>query len=280
MPDETPRPATALTPAALDRGALERVLARAAELNAGGLEPSEGMTEAQLVELGQEVGISAEHIRQALAEERTRVTVPEARGFVGRLYGGTTAQASRIVPGAASAVLAQLDQWMQREELLRPKRRYTDRLTWEGRRDFIGSLQVGLNFSGRAYALTSAGEVGATVVAVDNARSLVRLDADFTVSQRRTMFWSGGVSVVGTTAGAGLVAVAASIPGSSVLLAALLGGGAALGSMGVSVIAGRAHQGRVTRAQLALEQVLDRLEHQEMPRRVNPINELINTLTR
>ncbi len=283
MADDTrdsSRTSTALTPGALDRGALERVLARAAELNAGVLEPSEGMSETQLVELGKEVGISAEHIRQALAEERTRVTLPEAAGFMGMLYGGTSAQASRIVQGTPATVLAQLDQWMQREEMLRPKRRFADRLTWEGRRDFVGSLQVGLNFSGRPYALNGASDVGATVVAVDAQRSLVRLDADFGDSRRRTAWWSGSFGALGLAGGGGLVAVAASIPGASAMVAGLVGGAIGLAGTSVTVIAGRVHAKRVIRAQLALEQVLDRLEHNDMPKRTNPLNEILNTLTR
>ena len=51
------------------RGALERVLARAAELQSasGDAPESDAMTEAQLIELGKEVGLSPEHLRQALA---------------------------------------------------------------------------------------------------------------------------------------------------------------------------------------------------------------------
>jgi hypothetical protein len=60
----------------LDRSAMERVLARAAELQAGSGEPEEALSEEQILELGKEVGLSPQHLRQALAEERTRVSVP------------------------------------------------------------------------------------------------------------------------------------------------------------------------------------------------------------
>src|ERR1041384_3953030 len=62
----------------LDRSALERVLARAAELQgtASDVDPSEQFTEDQLIELGKEVGLSPQNLRQALAEERTRSIVP------------------------------------------------------------------------------------------------------------------------------------------------------------------------------------------------------------
>src|SRR3954465_12435710 len=69
MPD--PRPPV---PAArLDRASLERVLARAAQLQGATGDASEAdqFTEEQLIELGKEVGLSPQHLRQALAEERT-----------------------------------------------------------------------------------------------------------------------------------------------------------------------------------------------------------------
>ena len=56
--------------APLDRAALERVLARATELQARLADAPDELTEKELLELGTEVGIPAEHLRQALAEER------------------------------------------------------------------------------------------------------------------------------------------------------------------------------------------------------------------
>jgi hypothetical protein len=162
-------------PAPLGRAALERVLARAAELQGAAADGPEGaLTEAQLLEVGREVGIDAAHLRQALAEERTRVTLPEEPGLVGRFAGPAVASATRVVNGTPVAVLDTLDGWMQREECLQVKRRYPGRMTWERRRDFVGNIKRSLRMGGRGYDLTRAGEVGATVVAVDERRSLVR----------------------------------------------------------------------------------------------------------
>jgi hypothetical protein len=66
MTDLPDKPAPGGRP--LDRAALERVLARASELQAGTSEPTEAMTEDQLIELGKEVGLAPEHVRQAIAE--------------------------------------------------------------------------------------------------------------------------------------------------------------------------------------------------------------------
>ena len=51
--------------APLDRAALERVLARATELQAHLADTPDHLTEKQLLELGSEVGISADHLKQA-----------------------------------------------------------------------------------------------------------------------------------------------------------------------------------------------------------------------
>jgi hypothetical protein len=267
MPDETsPVPATPASPPsnALGRPALERVLARAAELQAHMAEPAEGMSEAQLVEVGREVGIGPEHIQQALAEERTRVAVPEASGVVGTWLGAPIATASRVVKGTPAEVLARLDQWMQGEEGLRPRRRFPDRLTWEARRDFLGSIQAGFNFGGRAYALTSSDEVGATAVSIDAQRVFVRLDADFGGARRRSGWWGGILAGGGVASGGGLIALGAMFPEGSAIVGAAIGSvWSAIGLAGGAAVA-RGQRKRLTRGQLALEQILDRLEHGEI----------------
>src|SRR6187402_351912 len=91
---------------ALDRAALERVLARASELQAGTGDAGESMTEEQLIELGKEVGLPAEHVRQAIAEEQTRVAVAEPEGRGSGVFGPTTAWAQRVVTGTQTDVLA------------------------------------------------------------------------------------------------------------------------------------------------------------------------------
>ena len=58
--------------------------------------------------------------------------------------------------GTATATLAAIDAWLQREELLQVKRQMTDRMVWEPRRDLFGALRRALNVGGRGYALTRA----------------------------------------------------------------------------------------------------------------------------
>ena len=271
----TPRPVpaspTTPAPAPLDRASFERVLARAAELQAGQTEPAEQMSEAQLIDVGKEVGIGAEHVRLALAEERTRVQLPVEAGMVGGLFGGEGVTASRVVQGTAAELLSRLDGWMQREESLRPKRRFSDRLTWEARRDLLGSIQQGMNLGGRAYGLTSADEVGATVVAVDDTRCIVRLDAGYHQRRRRQVLGSSILVGGGLLGLGGVMALASLIPEGSLLFGTLVGSIPALGGAGLGYVVAQAQRRRVARAQLALEQILDRLERGEMRKSNNPL---------
>lgn len=269
MPDEK-APPSALTPARqtlLDRQALERVLARAAELQGAGAIPesSDLISESQLRDIGNEVGLSAEMINQALAEERTRVNVPEERGLVAQIAGASFATATRTVPGTQRDVLATIDTWMQRDECLQVQRRFLDRITWEPQRGLFGKIRRTVNVSGRGYYLVEAGQVSATVLPVDGSRVVVRLDADIQASRSKRVGMGAVVATLGATA-SGIVGLALVVAHLPLIIAA---GAAVLPFAGSSVAAykvARTHRAVLSSVQLALEQVLDRLEHGEFDR--------------
>ncbi|MGH7662855.1 MAG: hypothetical protein ACRENI_00935 [Gemmatimonadaceae bacterium] len=245
----------------LDRKALERVLARAAELQAGTPDSRDDLTEEQFIELGREVGLAPHNLRQALAEERTRVAVRQESGSIAAMFGPAAVSASRTLSGTPDSLLAALDRWMQKEECLQIRRRFADRLTWEARRDLIGNIKRGFNLGGRGYALARAVEVGATAVRVDEGRVLVRLDADISGVRRTHVRWGTASLAGGLVAGGGVIAFVAALPLGSLAGAAVIAGACA--AAGAAGTAGAAHTQRklAARAQLALEQVLDRLEH-------------------
>ena len=244
----------------LERAALERVLARAAELQMATGEPTGELTEEQIVELGREVGLSPANMRQAIAEERTRVALPAAQHQLGGAYGPIQVSSSRTVRGRPTEILASIDRWMQREECLQVRRRFEERMTWEPRRDLVGSIRRGFNVGGRGYALSRADVVGATVVAVDEGRALVRLDADVSATRRRAIGASGASAGLGVASGAAVVGIAIASGGAAIVAGAI---GAA--TLGVGALAGwgfaHAQRSLATRVQLALDQLLDRLEH-------------------
>jgi hypothetical protein len=244
--------------APIDRTAFERVLARAVQLHSAGGEAVDQFTEEQLIEIGREVGLSAVHVKQALAEERTRVVVPE-QGRVSGLIGPTHIETRRMVRVSPSSALQRLDRWMDKEEALQVKRRSSDRMTWEARRDFLGSIKRGFNVGGRGYALSSASEVAATSTQVDEGSALVSLAADYSAARRNSIF--GAAALLGAIAAVstGVVALAV-VAGGSLLVAAA--GCAILGATGVAgaLSIARANRKLVARGQLALEQALDRVE--------------------
>jgi hypothetical protein len=240
----------------IDRTALERVLAHAAELQAASADASDStgdLTEEQVVELGNEVGLNPALLRQALAEERTRVALPaEEGGLAATLVGPGMVAARRVVSGDTPRVLRAVDAWMQREECLQVKRHLGDRVVWEARRDLFSSLRRGLNIGGRSYALTGAVEVSGTVAQLEQGRSLVTLTADLSAGRRRQIGSSAGAAAFGGLTTAALLAMGVVMPVALVPALALPG----LGLYG----ARRVHHAAAMRAQLALEQLLDRLE--------------------
>jgi hypothetical protein len=251
----------------LDRKAFERVLARAAELQGASALPEVGdlISEGQLLDIGNEVGLNPATLKQALAEERTRINVPEERGLVAQIAGAGFATATRTVPGSARDVLATLDAWMLRDECLQVQRRFTDRITWEPQRGLFGKLRRTVNVSGRGFYLMDATQVSATVLPVDSARVVVRLDADIHASRSRRVGVGGFLAAMGLAASGvlGLALVVAHLP---LFIAA---GSAVLPLAGGSFAAyrvARTHRGILSSVQLALEQILDRLEHGEFER--------------
>ena len=241
----------------ITRAALERVLARAAELQSASGEPSEStdaLTESQVVELGREVGLSPAHLQQALAEERARIvpaTVADT-GIARQLFGAARVSAQRVVPGKPGPVLDLLDRWMQRDELLRAVRVRSDARVWEPTRGLVGSLRRA--FGSRDYALFRANEISATVVPVDASTTLVRLEADFGALRSSLAKQSAAGVVVGSgLAGIGVVFAVALPVAVVVLPGAAIAAGAYYRSRGVQ-------QHALQRALLNIEQILDRLE--------------------
>lgn len=257
-PVAAPAPAAPGAPVPLERAALERVLARAAELQAQEADPGElTLTEAQILDVGNEVGIPAKHLRQALAEERSRVAVPAELGRLAALFGAATVSASRTVRGTPAALFDRLDEAMQREESLRVKRRFPDRIAWEPRGGMATEFRRILNVGGHGYRLARAEEVSATVIAVDAERSIVRLDASLANVRSQRLAGGGGVIAAGGVT-------------TGILLALGVMAGVAALPVAAGVVAGyfvaRSHGPQVAGAQLALEQMLDRLERGELLR--------------
>jgi hypothetical protein len=241
----------------IDRQTLDRVIRRAAELQASEREIGDSLTEQQLLELGRDVGIPARHLHQALQEEQLRLDT-DTRGALARFMGPSRLSAGRTVPGEDRELEDKLARWMNDAELLTVKRRYADRMSWEPRRDFAASLKRELGIGGRKYALARAKEIVGHVRQLESGCSYVTLRAD--VSNTRTGH------LVGASIFAGSGVVLASIAGLLGIFLPVAVIPAAIGVIGGLGIV-RSRRGRLETTQVALEQVLDRIEHGELDTR-------------
>ena len=242
----------------ISRDALERIIKRAAELQADERDIGEGLTSHEVLALGKDVGIPDRYLRQAMLEEQTRTTPELATGTWAWLTGPRSIVAHRVVPGDRDAVERAITRSMTEEVMLQLKRRFPDRTSWEPKAGALASIQRALAGK-RRYSLASAAEVSSQVVQLEPGFCLVRLEAD--VREQRTKRMSGATV---------LALIGWGMTGATMIIAPPLALAQALTlipGIGLSIAGGavaRTHRSANERVQLALEQLLDRLERGEL----------------
>lgn len=239
----------------IPRDALDRIIQRAAELQTHERDIGEGLTRDELLALGKDVGIPARYLQQALLEEQTRAPAVAVTGLWAWLAGPGTLSAERVVPGDRLAVERALAHWMGEEESLQLKRRFPDRTTWEPKRGTLASIQRALGGRGRTFALARCDEVGGQVTQLEPGFCHVRLTAD--VRTQRASRVGGAVAMASTGVAGSIVAIALGVTLPVALVPAV-----GLGLLGVPIV--RYHPRPNERVLVALDQVLDRLEHGEI----------------
>lgn len=240
----------------IDRDALERIIQRAAELQAGEMDTGEGMTEAELLKLGAEVGIDGRFLRQALYEESAGAAAGE-KGLVAKWVGQRLVRAARVVPGDKPTIERALADWMTDGEALAVKRRLPDRTIWERQKGFFAEMKRGLNVGGKNFRLARAHDVTVCVQPLEEGYCHVEMTAD--ISNLRASLLGAGWTMLGTS---GLIALSVAFFATAsmawVALLPVAAGVAAVGSLP------KRYARASERMQLALEQVLDRLEGGEI----------------
>ncbi|HEY8257223.1 MAG TPA: hypothetical protein VIG08_06165 [Gemmatimonadales bacterium] len=240
-------------PAGIDRPALERILQRAAELQAGERDIGQALSPDDVLALGREVGIPDRYLQQALLEERTRVDL-DPSGPWERVAGPSTVMAQRAVPGTVEKAERSLLGWVEKNELLCVQRQQPGRIVWEP----VGGMAAAFRRSTAAirslppFMLSRADTVSATILPLGTERSHVVLSA--TARKARAELVGGGAAIAaGGVAGTGLL----------VVLGALLP--VAIAVTPVALVAGyataRRFRAALQRLQLGLERALDHLEH-------------------
>lgn len=238
----------------IDRAALDRIIQRAAELQAAEREIGDSLTSDELIALGREVGIPGRYLQQALLEERTRLGALGGAGLLQRVAGPGEISAQRVVAGDQTSIEQDLLQWIERNELFCVQRQQPGRITWEP----IGGIQAAIRRSTAAFGsgkrpfmLSRAATISATVVPLEPGYSHVTLAAD--TRNIRNEYMGTGAAL----AGAGLAGTAVLLALGALVPLALLPLPVALG-VGYGVV--RRFSPAVARIHLGLERVLDYLE--------------------
>ncbi len=242
----------------LSSAQLKRVIQRAAELQTARESVPDRLDDAEVMRIGEEVGLESQHVHRALLELRAEAMVPATKSenalFL-RLLGTGHAQASRVVPGDVAEVQDELGGYLRSAESLRPVRDRAGVSIWEPASDLGSQLKRSLDFGGHGYELAKARRVETVIQQLESGRSLVTLSADLT-NQRavHATSWLMGLGGVATGATVALV-LAAGFP---LLLVAPLAGGLCLagGLSGADVT----FRKRRERVELTMQGLLDRLE--------------------
>jgi hypothetical protein len=243
-----------LVPRKITREQLERIIQRAAELQAGEMDTGEEMTEQELLKLGSEVGIPGRYLRQALYEEASGGAALE-RGLLNRWVGPKIVIARRVVPGNRAALEQAISQFMTDQEAMTPKRRLPDRTVWERQKGLFAEMRRGLSLEGRAYHLARAADVSVQLTSLEDGYCHAEMAADTSNLRGSALAGAGTVVSAGVLAAAALVV----IPGLAPLAVLPF-----LAGIGIAVLVARKNFARTTRMQIALEQVLDGLERGEI----------------
>lgn len=243
-----------LTPGKIDRAALERIMQRAAELQAGEADVGEGLTPDEVTALGREVGIPARYLQQAMLEQATEVVAPAEAGLAGSTVGPSEVRAQRVVIGDPEDAARALIEWFDRNELLAVLRQQPGRVTFEP----IGGMQAALRRGGAAFGssvpkfmLAKATVVSATFTRLEAGYCHVALAADL---KKTRSAYVGGAVALGTVGVVGAAVLAALSPFLLLAAAPLLGGGA------LSWVTLKQFRPVAERTALGLERALDYLE--------------------
>jgi hypothetical protein len=234
---------------------LEAVIKRAVELQTvRETEMTDGLSDAEVVRIGKELGLEQHLVRRAIAEVRSRP--PEEHGLLSGVMGPGLVRAARTIRRPAVELGIFLERYLIETEFMVVERRFPDRTRYV-RAQGIGAA-VGRTFSkvGSRVAPLDLQGVDVGVALAEEDSSIVTLSVDLSGVRAGTAAggWLGGLGGGGTVAA---IVLATTAPH----LLALAGiGVAAAGIFG----ARGAYRMVARQTQNKLEAFLDRLEHGEL----------------
>lgn len=244
-------------PGRIDRATFDRVLQRAAELQAASHDIGEGLTEEEVVALGNEVGIAPQVLKQALLEERTRIAPMAPAGVLDEWVAPAELRAERVVQGTEATVAAALTAWIDKQEHFVVQRATLGRITYEPLDSFAGAMRK----MKRVFEGTSAKPyqndtelLTAVITPLEDGFCHVAVMATLRRSRRNYLMGAGALASTGVAVTAGVLALV-QYPAAELL--AMIPAAAGLGT---GALTARSFRPISARAQLGLERMLDDLE--------------------
>lgn len=244
-------------PSKFDRSQLDRILQRAAELQAGERDPGEELSRDELLQLGRDVGIPGKYLEQAVLEEQTRLPAQRLEGFWDHAAGPALVGAMRVVRGDTAQVEQILVDYMEEHELLSIARQGTGRLIWEPLKGFNAAMKRSTAVLGggkKPFMLARATGLTATITSLESGYVHVALEAD--LREARGSFVGGSVALGGLAVAGAAVTFAIGLPFVGLAAAPLWLG------FGWGVL--RRYAPVFQRTQMGLERALDHLERGEV----------------
>lgn len=249
-----PRPGGGLPARRLSNQELEAVIRRAVEIQTAAGTPDEGIPEAEVLRIGQELGLDPVTVRRAITDVRGRP--PQETGILARTMGPGTLRASRTVRKNAAAVGLLLEEYLLKCEYMVVQRRFPDRTRYVRGTGFAAAMGRGMRVFSQSHKAMDLAQLDVSVSALDDETCIVELSVDMG-AVRGGM--AAGAAAIGGSAAVGITAAVLATPIIDPL--ALLSIPAALGSwFGMRGIYGVVQSG----TQDKLESFLDRVEHNEL----------------
>jgi hypothetical protein len=216
--------------------------------------PEEGISEGEVIRIGQELGIDPVTVRRAITDVRGRP--PEERGLLARTMGPGSLRAARTVRKPAAAVGLLLEEYLVKCEYMVVQRRFPDRTRYVRGTGFAASMGRGMRMFRDSHKAMDLAQLDVSVSALDDDACLVEVSMDTTGTRAGL---AAGAAAVGGSAAVGITAAVLATPIIDPL--ALLSLPALAGSwLGMRGIYGAVQNS----AQDKLESFLDRLEHNEL----------------
>jgi hypothetical protein len=254
LPARPPAPGGGLPARRLSSQELEAVIRRAVEIQAAAGTPDEGISEGEVLRIGQELGLDPVTVRRAITDVRGRP--PEERGVLAKAMGPGSIRAARTVRRPAAVVGLHVEEYLLKCEYMLVQRRFPDRTRYVRGTGVAAVMGRAARKFGASHAAMDLAQLDVSVAALDAESCLVEVTVD-TAGTRAGL--AAGAAALG---GGGAAAITAAVLATPIIdPLALLSLPTLLGSWwGMRGIYGAVQHS----TQDKLESFLDRLEHNEL----------------